>query len=319
MAVTRARDHLVVALENAKSGVSREFAERVHAARDYARQVDAQLGHAAAHVERTPTTWSVDLAAARAQTAAVAAQVARPEATLAHRAVTSLTASLDVHVEEDPEDAVMPDPFPSTVITGEDDATSQQSSDVGLLVEDDIDSGDSGLALPRPARLRADLVGSLVHDVLERAPLADVASDGPADDWLEPALRVAAARLGCSEADIAEARIRLGVVRVSPLVRRVAELVHHKEVPLSYVDPTTGILVEGRIDLLVEEPDGSLHVIDYKTDSSNVSDEEFATEEYARQVRNYVTVVSRLTGLATAGSLLRIGREKASQVTVGPR
>ncbi|MDP9417587.1 MAG: PD-(D/E)XK nuclease family protein, partial [Actinomycetota bacterium] len=83
----------------------------------------------------------------------------------------------------------------------------------------------------------------------------------------------------------------------SPLLRAAAERRHWKEVFVSA--RLDGRHVEGFVDLLVEEPDGSLTVVDYKTDRVD-DDATLAAkvEQYTPQLAAYASAVRVATGRA---------------------
>jgi ATP-dependent helicase/nuclease subunit A len=103
----------------------------------------------------------------------------------------------------------------------------------------------------------ATSLGRAVHAVLQ---LTDLATG----DNLEALARAQAVAEGIPEraADIASlARAALDV----ETVRRAATLRHWREVPVGAT--VDGTVFEGFIDLLYEEPDGTLVIVDYKTDA----------------------------------------------------
>jgi ATP-dependent exoDNAse (exonuclease V) beta subunit len=56
-----------------------------------------------------------------------------------------------------------------------------------------------------------------------------------------------------------------------------------------------GVLLEGRIDLLWERPDGTLGILDVKTDRIAMSDAAARADEYRPQLGAYALVVQQVT------------------------
>lgn len=83
-------------------------------------------------------------------------------------------------------------------------------------------------------------------------------------------------------------------------VRRAAGLRHWAELPvagpLTTADGTT-VAVDGVVDLVVDEPDGTLSVIDYKTDVSVTTD---TVDEYLLQLCAYAELLGVTTGRAVS-------------------
>jgi len=57
-----------------------------------------------------------------------------------------------------------------------------------------------------------------------------------------------------------------------------------------------GALLEGTIDLLYAATDGSLHVVDYKTDHITEAQLTSRATEYRTQAEAYATSIERVTG-----------------------
>ena len=90
----------------------------------------------------------------------------------------------------------------------------------------------------------------------------------------------------------------------APSVRRAAEREHHKE---TYVGTTIGgQLVEGYIDLLYREDDGSLVVVDYKTDADPSPQTVLA---YQTQLAIYARALADATGHRVSRCVLVFCRE----------
>lgn len=107
---------------------------------------------------------------------------------------------------------------------------------------------------------------------------------------------------------------RAGAVRAlarsgwqAPSVRRAADREHHKE---TYVGTTVGgQLVEGYIDLLYRDDDGSLVVIDYKTDADPAPQ---TVQAYRTQLAVYARALADATGDRIARCVLVFCREDAA-------
>ena len=65
-----------------------------------------------------------------------------------------------------------------------------------------------------------------------------------------------------------------------------------------------GTILEGFVDLIYREDDGSLVVVDYKTDQIPAAAIPARTAYYQPQINAYSEVVSTATERATTGSLL---------------
>ena len=92
-------------------------------------------------------------------------------------------------------------------------------------------------------------------------------------------------------------------------VRRAAEREHWLELPV--VVPETGHTVEGIIDLMYREDDGTLVVADFKTDIS-VSEEQAAA--YWRQLGTYAKMIGRITGEEVSELVLIFCRASGAEV-----
>ena len=165
--------------------------------------------------------------------------------------------------------------------------------------------------LPAPPR-RAPLasgpdVGTAVHHLAEHTDLPRVlnAVDDPAamDDWERWATdQIAALGLGGtlrSARDPEAVAEMVAVARTaltSEPVRRAAALQHWAELPvagaLTTADGTT-VAVDGVVDLVVAEPDGTLSVVDYKTDVSVTT---ATVDEYLLQLCAYAQLLGETTG-----------------------
>lgn len=90
----------------------------------------------------------------------------------------------------------------------------------------------------------------------------------------------------------------------SDLVRRAAESEHWRESLLGMRDEQ-GEIVEGFADLIFREPDGSLHVVDYKTDAVRDAQDRARLEAfYQPQLSAYARMLEAATECRVSGSLL---------------
>ncbi len=137
--------------------------------------------------------------------------------------------------------------------------------------------------------------GVAVHDLLEwsaRNGWRDPGAERAADALREQGL----------EADDALVETALGLVRAwleSPLREEIGGSRVSAEVP--FVLSVSGTLLRGSIDLLVERPDGSALVVDYKTDRLEGRDPGEAAERYETQRDIYaLAAASRRAPVETA-------------------
>jgi ATP-dependent exoDNAse (exonuclease V) beta subunit len=140
--------------------------------------------------------------------------------------------------------------------------------------------------------------GSLVHAVLALVPL----------DATDAAVRTIAGTqgriLGASESEIEGATDAAVAVLEHPLMQR-ARAAHasgclRRELPVAHV-VDDGTLIEGTVDLLIDDADGVV-VVDFKTDRDLEED----LERYRRQVAFYCEALSRGLRRTTSGAILRV-------------
>ncbi|HEX9258095.1 MAG TPA: 3'-5' exonuclease, partial [Acidimicrobiales bacterium] len=136
-------------------------------------------------------------------------------------------------------------------------------------------------------------VGKAVHAVLQTV---DLATGAGIDDVARTHAQVEdVPHLAGTVARLARAALGAPIVRVAAANRHWREL---------YVaTPTGGRLLEGYVDLLVEDPErGGLVVVDFKTDSVRTgADIDEAMLKYRRQGAAYALAVQRTTGMPVAG------------------
>ncbi|MFH0947265.1 MAG: UvrD-helicase domain-containing protein [Planctomycetota bacterium] len=170
--------------------------------------------------------------------------------------------------------------------------------------EPELSRGSPPAAAGRPAGIRGKEFGSLVHEILER-----IDHRKPAPD-LERLARHRAALLGL---DDGAARQAQGLVRsflesdLADRVRAARRIL--PEVPFAFRADEG--LFEGSIDLLLEEADGTLVVIDFKTDDVPPEDVKLRAAGYLDQGRLYSRAVEAVTGRPAAEVLfafLRTGQ-----------
>ena len=151
-------------------------------------------------------------------------------------------------------------------------------------------------------------VGTAVHHLAELTDLArlfseDTDPDAAIDEWERWATDqlVALGRHGSlrSSRDPAAVAEMVAVARAaltSDPVRRAASRPHWAELPvagpLTTADDTT-VAVDGIVDLVVQEPDGTLSVIDYKTDVGVTTD---TIDDYLLQLCAYAELLRGTTG-----------------------
>ena len=137
-------------------------------------------------------------------------------------------------------------------------------------------------------------LGTALHALLDTGGLA-VQLDESFDDRA----RAVAAMAGLVDADrfVLLARSALA----SEPVQRAAARQHWQEMPLGRLAPGSDIVVEGIADLVYREDDGSLVVVDYKTDVG-VSLE--TLEQYWAQLAIYADLLRSATGEVVSSAVL---------------
>jgi ATP-dependent helicase/nuclease subunit A len=150
------------------------------------------------------------------------------------------------------------------------------------------DSGVEVQAVHRPTRAGTPL-GTAVHAVLQWLDLASLANLEQLAGW-------AARQSGVDAHEVARlARLAAGS---DPLQRAVNSGQFWREVPVGL--DVDGVLLEGALDLLYALPDGSLSVVDYKTDHVAHQEVQQRANRYALQGAAYALAVSRVTGRAVS-------------------
>jgi ATP-dependent helicase/nuclease subunit A len=147
-----------------------------------------------------------------------------------------------------------------------------------------VDSDDDTVIPLRSSRGGVPL-GVAVHSVLQYVDLESLAN--------LDVLATSAAALNAVRADDVR-RLARNAALSEPVRSAVASEKYWREVPLNVA--VDGVLVEGAIDLLYQEPDGSLVVVDFKTDHVPASAAEARGEAYRPQAESYAIAVGDATG-----------------------
>ncbi|WP_104116846.1 exodeoxyribonuclease V subunit beta [Arthrobacter sp. B1805] len=160
---------------------------------------------------------------------------------------------------------------------------------------------DETLPSPAPANAeRGAEFGTALHRVMELSGLQESADvEAIADSVARLAKGVTPQALA------ARARAALA----SEPVRRAAEREHWLELPV--VAPSRGVTVEGVIDLMYREDDGSLVIADFKTDSAP---QETTVTAYWRQLSTYADMIERITRQRVSKLALIFCRDAGAEV-----
>ncbi len=138
-------------------------------------------------------------------------------------------------------------------------------------------------------------VGRAVHAVLQTVDLVTGAG-------LDEAVAAQALAEGVVEHQEVVSKLAKSAL-ASPLVTRAAASENWREMFVGTVKDD-GQVLEGFIDLAFREEDGSLHVVDYKTDAVPVGAIPSRVQYYAPQMHAYATALNAATGLAVKTTLL---------------
>lgn len=319
VALTRARDHVVVSVHRARRG---NPAERLITA------IDGQWGSALGWPPATPTDDS-------------------PEAFDA--ALQALLSEMDQFdasgpVDDDLPVPNLPGPLSRQVFTPSGIAALVEGRQgAGIHAEDDQfeplpgtppsadreadDPGNrkdpaSGMIQERSPGRYGTSIGIAVHDALQHIPLTplDLSHPATAAD-VRRRVEHACARADVVDIDAAEALVR-SILATPRWTALVAARRHRREIYVgaNVADEIDPIIVWGYIDALYERPDGSLVLVDFKTDSATVTPAELA-ERYRYQMSAYAAAVTRSTGRPLAEIVLLVGRRDgaaAVEVVVDP-
>ncbi|GII98239.1 ATP-dependent exoDNAse (exonuclease V) beta subunit [Sediminihabitans luteus] len=185
---------------------------------------------------------------------------------------------------------------------------------VVLAEPDDIAQGQAkgarDLELPPWSKGRyGSAIGRAVHGVLQAVDLAT----GDGVDEAVAAQAVAEGVVGAEE-------LVTGLVRsavASELVQRAATREHWRETYVGTVDDD-GTVLEGYVDLVFRDDDGSLVVVDYKTDAVPAGAYSSRLEYYAPQLRAYARCLGDATGAMVRAELLFLHPQRAVPIAVPP-
>jgi ATP-dependent exoDNAse (exonuclease V) beta subunit len=167
------------------------------------------------------------------------------------------------------------------------DLASREAPDVAT-VESSSESVDDGEGAQRWMRSfkASTALGIAVHAVLESVDLRTLADlDG---------LAVLAASANGVEPRAAEVARLARAAAESPVVRAAVAGRFWREVPVGASHE--GVLLEGFIDLLYERPDGTLGIIDYKTDRVSPAHLAQRAAQYRLQGGAYALAIEAATG-----------------------
>ncbi|MGY2082346.1 UvrD-helicase domain-containing protein [Blastococcus sp. SYSU DS0539] len=153
-------------------------------------------------------------------------------------------------------------------------------------------------------------IGRAVHGVLQQIDLATGCG-------LDDAVAAQCVAEGVeAHADVVTALVRSALE--SEIVRRAAAREHWREMYVGTVQQD-GTVLEGYVDLVYREDDGSLVVVDYKTDAIPAEAVAARVQYYAPQLRSYTTVLSAATTSPDVSPrLLFLNPVESAAVTAAP-
>jgi ATP-dependent exoDNAse (exonuclease V) beta subunit len=159
--------------------------------------------------------------------------------------------------------------------------------------------GPRDLSLPPWSKGRyGSAVGRAVHGVLQHLPL-----DTPPSD---PTVATASAAQCVAESVVGQDELVTALVRSalrSPVVRAAAVRQHWRETYVATVDED-GTVLEGYVDLLYRDDDGTLVVVDYKTDAIPDGALPSRVTYYTPQLLAYRRCVADATGAQVRSTVL---------------
>ena len=192
-------------------------------------------------------------------------------------------------------------------------------ADVAITLTRTEDDAASGVAkggrdieLPAWSKGRyGSAIGRAVHGVLQ---VVDLASG----DGLDDAVSAQCVAEGVVEfAPLVTALVRSALE--SEIVKRAAAREHWRESYVGMVQ-ADGRVLEGFVDLIYREDDGSLVIVDYKTDNAPDAALPDRVAYYAPQLNAYRTIVETATKLPNAAPMLVFaGESSARTVAVNSR
>jgi ATP-dependent exoDNAse (exonuclease V) beta subunit len=186
------------------------------------------------------------------------------------------------------------------------------AKDVAITVtrtDDDVASGiaKGGRDVELPAWSKGrygSSIGRAVHGVLQ---VVDLASG----NGLEGAVAAQCIAEGVVEfAPLVTSLVRSALG--SDVVKRAATREHWRESYVGMVQQD-GTVLEGFVDLIYREDDGSLVIVDYKTDAAQDAALPSRAGYYAPQLNAYRTIVETAVGTPTATPVLVFARETAAR------
>jgi ATP-dependent exoDNAse (exonuclease V) beta subunit len=196
-------------------------------------------------------------------------------------------------VEEPLPDIVM-GPYVAITVTRTDDE-----------VASGVAKGGRDVELPAWSKGRyGSAIGRAVHGVLQ---IVDLASSHGLEDAVA-AQCVAEGVVEFAAQVTSLARSALG----SDVVKRAAAREHWRESYVGMVQDN-GTVLEGFVDLIYREDDGSLVIVDYKTDGVPDAALPARVGYYAPQLNAYRTIVQTATGEPAAAPILVFARERSAQ------
>jgi ATP-dependent helicase/nuclease subunit A len=167
---------------------------------------------------------------------------------------------------------------------------SRQGEDPGLA------KGPRHLELPPWNKGRyGTAIGRAVHGALQTADLATGAG-------LDDAVAAQCLAEGVADHQLVVAALCRSALG-SPTVRAAAERIHWQETYVATTLPD-GRVLEGFVDLVFADDDGSLVVVDYKTDAVPAEAIEARTAVYRPQMAAYVLALEDATGRAVSRAVL---------------
>ena len=171
----------------------------------------------------------------------------------------------------------------------------------------------SGMIQERSRGRYGTSIGIAVHEALQHIPLTpfDLTEPSVGAD-IRRRVEHACARADVTDIDAVESLVRS--VLATPRWRAVVDAPRQRReiyVGADIADESEPIVVWGYIDVLYERPDGSLVLVDFKTDSATTSVVDLA-ERYRYQMSAYAAAVTRSTGRPLAEIVLLVGRRDGS-------
>ncbi|MEL7974351.1 UvrD-helicase domain-containing protein [Isoptericola sp. F-RaC21] len=181
-----------------------------------------------------------------------------------------------------------------------------------LAEPDDVAEGQAkggrDLELPPWSKGRyGSAIGRAVHAVLQAVDLAT-------GDGVEEAVAAQCVVEGVlGTEDLVAALVRSALA--CDLVQRAAQREHWRETYVGTVDDD-GVVLEGYVDLVFHDDDGTLAVVDYKTDAVPVGAYPSRVEYYGPQLRAYARCLGDATGADVRAELLFLHPRQAVLVSV---